>query len=329
MFNSQPTGYGGKNLQCRVLNFKKHNKKYKDNKITWTIRGSEMNEYIFINNIYADSKKALFPISSDCGFVFGDGLFETMKARNGNIPSFDLHLDRLFSSMLQLRYNTDFFTSENIRSAVFKLLLKNDLLGTDAYIKIVVTRSSYGHKLIFDPKSKPGLIIFAKKLMGYPDDFYKTGVNVFTCSIKRNAFGNDIYRHKLINYFENVLAKNEAAANQAQEALFTTRDKAVLEGAVSNLFTVKGGKVFTPPLTQNILPGITRQLVIDICHKNKIKFAEKRIHYFNLLEADEVFLTNSIMEIMPVKRVDSYAVGLGAVPGPLTAKIHKLYRSMF
>ena len=260
-----------------------------------------MNEYIFINNIYTDSKKALFPISSDCGFVFGDGLFETMKARNGNIPSFDLHLDRLFSSMLQLRYN----------------------------IKIVVTRSSYGHKLIFDPKSKPGLIIFAKKLMGYPDDFYKTGVNVFTCSIKRNAFGNDIYRHKLINYFENVLAKNEAAANQAQEALFTTRDKVVLEGAASNLFTVKGGKVFTPPLTQNILPGITRQLVIDICHKNKIKFAEKRIHYFNLLEADEVFLTNSIMEIMPVKRVDSYAVGLGAVPGPLTAKIHKLYRSMF
>jgi len=288
-----------------------------------------MTEYIFINDIYADSKKAMFPISSDCGFLFGDGLFETMRARNGNIPAFDLHLDRLFSSMLQLRYNTDFFTPENIRTTVFKLLLKNNLLGTDAYIKIAVTRSSYGHKLIFDLKSKPGLIIFAKKLIGYPDDFYKTGINVFTCSIKRNALGNDIYRHKLINYFENVFAKNEAAANQAQEALFTTRDKVVLEGATSNLFAVKDSKVFTPLLTQNILPGITRQLVIDICRKNKIKFAEKRIHYFNLLEADEVFLTNSIMEIMPVKSVDSYAVGSGEVPGLLTAKIHKLYRLMF
>ncbi|HEX7560869.1 MAG TPA: aminotransferase class IV, partial [Candidatus Humimicrobiaceae bacterium] len=161
-----------------------------------------MNEYIFINNIYADSKKALFPISSDCGFLFGDGLFETMRARNGNIPAFGMHLDRLFSSMLQLRYNTDFFTAEIIRSATFKLLLKNNLLGTDAYIKIVVTRSSYGHKLIFDPKSKPGLIIFAMKLIGYPDNFYKTGVNVFTSSIKRNVLGNDIYKHKLINYFE-------------------------------------------------------------------------------------------------------------------------------
>jgi branched-subunit amino acid aminotransferase/4-amino-4-deoxychorismate lyase len=288
-----------------------------------------MTEYILINNIYADSKKALYPISSDCGLLFGDGLFETMRARNGNIPAFDLHLGRLFSSMLQLHYNTDFFTRENIRTAVFKLLLKNNLLETDAYIKIVVTRSSYGHKLIFDPQSKPGLIIFAKKLIGYPDDFYKTGVNVFTCSIKRNVIGNDIYRHKLINFLENVFAKNEAAANQAQEALFTTRDKVVLEGATSNLFTVKDGKVFTPPLAQNILPGITRQLVIDICRKNKIKFTEKRIHYFNLLEADEIFLTNSIMEIMPVKRVDSHAVGSGALPGLQTAKIHKSYRLMF
>jgi branched-subunit amino acid aminotransferase/4-amino-4-deoxychorismate lyase len=288
-----------------------------------------MTEYIFINNIYADAKKALSPISSDCGFLFGDGLFETMRARNGNIPAFGLHLDRLFSSMIQLRYNADFFTPEIIRSVALKLLLKNNLLGTDAYIKIVVTRSSYGHKLIFDPKSKPGLIIFARKLKGYPDSFYKTGINVFTCSIKRNALGNDIYRHKLINYFENVSAKNEASANQAQEALFATRDKVVLEGATSNLFIVKDGTVFTPPLTQNILPGITRQLVIDICCKYKIKFAEKRIHYFNLLEADELFLTNSIMEIMPVKRVDSYDIGPGEVPGQLTAKILTSYRLMF
>ena len=285
-----------------------------------------MTEYIFINNTYKDSKKALFPISSDSGFLFGDGLFETMRAHRGNIPAFDMHLDRLLSSMLQLHYSTDFFTAENIRTSAFKLLLKNNLLGTDANIKILVARNSYRQKLIFDPESKPGLIIFAKKLIGYPDDFYKNGVNVFTSSIKRNTVGNDIYRHKLINYFENVFAKNEAMANQAQEALFTTRDKVVLEGATSNLFTVKDNKVFTPPLTQNILPGITRHLVIDICRKNKIKFSEKRIHYYNLLEADEIFLTNSIMEIMPVKKVDSHAIGYGAAPGPLTARIHKLYR---
>jgi D-amino acid aminotransferase len=284
-----------------------------------------MTEYIFINNTYTDSKKAAIVVD-DSGLLFGDGLFETMRAYSGNIFAFDMHLDRLFSSMIQMSYNTDFFTPENIRSAAFKLLLKNNLLGSDAYVKIIVTRSSYRHKLIFDHESKPGLIIFAKKLTGYPDDYYKDGVNVFASAIKRNAVGNDIYRHKLINYFENVFAKNEARTNQAQEALFTTRDRVVLEGATSNLFAVKDDKVFTPPLTQNILPGITRRLVIDICRKNKIKFSEKRIHYYNLLEADEIFLTNSIMEIMPVKKVDSHILCSGAIPGPLTTRIHRLYR---
>jgi len=284
-----------------------------------------MTEYVFINNTYTDSKKAAVPVS-DSGFLFGDGLFETMRAYRGNIPAFDMHLDRLFSSMRELRYNSDFFTPENIRSAVFKLLLKNNLLDTDAYIKILVTRSSYRQKLIFDYQSKPGLIIFAERLKGYPEDFYKNGINIFSSSIKRNAVGNDTYRHKLINYFENVFAKNEAQANQAQEAFFMTRDKVVLEGATSNIFTVKNNKVFTPLLTQNILPGITRQLVIDLCRKNRIKFSEKRIHYFNLIEADEIFLTNSIMEIMPVKKVDSHAAESGTVPGPLTAEIRRLYR---
>ncbi len=285
-----------------------------------------MTEYVFLNDKYTDSKKVLLPVSSDCGFLFGDGLFETMRAHRGNILALDLHLDRLFSSMRILRYNTDFFTAENIRSAAFKLLLKNNLLGADAYIKIVVARSSYRQKLIFDPESKPFLVIFVKMLTEYPEDFYKNGIKIFTSSIKRNAVGNDIYRHKLINYFENVFAKNEALSNQAQEALFTTRDKVVLEGATSNLFAVKDGRVFTPPATQNILPGITRQLVIEICRKNKIRFSEKRLHYFNLLEADELFLTNSIMEIMPVKKVDSHKIGSGTCPGPLTARIHRLYR---
>ncbi len=287
-----------------------------------------MTEYMFINNRYTDSKKAAVSIS-DSGLLFGDGLFETMRAYNGNILAFDMHLDRLFSSMRQLCYGTEFFTPENIRTAAFKLLLKNNLLGKDAYIKIVVARRTYRQKLLFDPGSKPDLIIFVKKLTEYPQDFYKKGINIFPSSIKRNAVGNDIYRHKLVNYFENIFAKNEAAANLAQEAFFMTRDKVVLEGATSNIFAVKDNKVYTSGLTQNILPGITRQLVINLCCKNRIKFSEKRIHYFNLLEADEIFLTNSIMEIMPVKMVGSHPVGSGIVPGPLTTEIRSLYRLLF
>jgi D-amino acid aminotransferase len=286
-----------------------------------------MHEYISINGRYECPEKALLPVN-DNGFLYGDGLFETLRGYRGSIFAFDMHLQRLFSSMNELRFNTGFFSKDHIIAAAQDLLAKNKLLKCDSYIKIIIARSSYMGKLIFDPGSKPNLIIITKKLSPYPENYYKNGIDVFAASNKRIAAGNDIYRHKLINYFENVLAKNEAAANQAQEAFFVTRDRIVLEGATSNIFAVKDNRVFTTSLTQNILPGITRRLVIDICQKNKIKFSEKRLHYFNLLEADEIFLTNSIMEIMPVKKVDGHEIGSGIVPGKITLKIHTLYKTL-
>jgi D-amino acid aminotransferase len=286
-----------------------------------------MNEFIIINDKYFLPEKALLPII-DNGFLFGDGLFETLRGYKGNIFAIDLHLDRLFSSMHELKFNTGFFSMDYIKSAAGVLLVKNGLLKCDSYIKIIAARSSYKDKMIFDQDSKPNLLLIAKRLSPYPENYYQNGIAAFTSSNKRTGTGNNIYKHKLINYFENILAKNEAAANQAQEALFAANDKTILEGATSNIFAVKDNMIFTAPLTQNILPGITRQIVIEICKKNKMKFSEKKLRYFNLVYADEIFLTNSIMEIMPVKKIDDYLIGSGNVPGKITSKIHAFYKTL-
>jgi branched-chain amino acid aminotransferase len=283
-----------------------------------------MAEYIYINGKFFSSNKASIPVT-DAGLLYGDGLFETLRSYKGSIFVFDKHLERLFVSLKSLKYNPHFDTSF-IKSQTLKLLEVNNLLKKDAYIKIVVTRSAYIEKFRFDFWGKPNLIIMAKNFSPYPENYYENGITIISSSIMRNAIGNELYKYKLLNYFENIFAKNEAYVNGAQEAIFLTRDKVVLEGAISNIFCVKSSKVFTPPITQNILPGITREIVIEICKQNNLKFSEKRLHYFNLLEADEIFMTNSIMEIIPVRQVDTYKISNDQIPGSVTKKLMNLYR---
>jgi len=129
----------------------------------------------------------------------------------------------------------------------------------------------------------------------------------------------------MLNYFENIYAKNEAYENEADEAVFITKDRVILEGASSNIFIVKRNRVLTPASNQNILPGITRQIIIDICRQNRIRCSERKLHYYNVIEADEMFVTNSVMEVMPVCKFDTYEIGDGMVPGPMTSKLTKLY----
>jgi len=283
--------------------------------------------YIYVNDKYVPAEKAAVH-AYDAGFLYGDGLFETLRAyRTGGIFAFDLHLDRFFSSMYLLKYNP-YFDRDFLKERTEGLLKKNGLGRSDAYIKIIVTRARYRNRFEFDFWCRPNLIIIAKKFTPYPVKFYNTGIKIVNSSIKRNPVGNELYRHKLLNYFENIYAKNEAYAAGGQEAFFSARDRSVLECASSNIFTVRDNRVFTPTLTQNILPGVTRKLVIDICKDRKINFSERRLHYYNLVEADEIFITSSLMEIMPVKEVDGHAIGCGKVPGPVTDLVSMEYKKL-
>ncbi|MCL5071282.1 MAG: aminotransferase class IV [Actinobacteria bacterium] len=277
----------------------------------------------FINGKFIFSSSARISID-DVGFLYGDGVFETLRGYKGKLFKLEEHISRLFSSLKQLKYNPH-FDKKYIKSAVYKLLSQNSLLQHDAYIKIIVTRNRYGNRFRYDLQIKPNLIIIAKKLDPYPDEYYKNGIKITTSDLKRSAIGNDLYRFKLLNYFENIYVRNEAYGKQSLEGIFLTRDRLILEGSMSNIFYVKNSKVITPPLTQNILPGITRQVVINLCRKNNIKVSERRIHYFDIIRADEVFLTNSLMEIIPVKEIDIYKVE-NKIPGSVTRKLMELYK---
>ncbi|GAH95519.1 unnamed protein product, partial [marine sediment metagenome] len=228
-----------------------------------------MFKYVFISGKLVIESKAKIPVR-DRGFLYGDGLFETLRSYGGYIFMLDAHLERLFFSLKVLKYNLP-FDKEYIKDALRKTIDKNNLGKRDAYIKIIVTRGIHSGELHFGGGYKPNLVIIADSLTHYPEVDYTEGINITTSSIRRPQVGSPLYCHKLLNYFENIFAKNEAHYNRSQEAVFLTRDHLVLEGATSNIFFVKGNIVYTPPLTQNILPGITREVVIKICRENGIK----------------------------------------------------------
>jgi branched-chain amino acid aminotransferase len=284
-----------------------------------------MNYKTFINGKFISSSGATISIN-DAGFLYGDGIFETIRSYRGNPFKFDEHFDRLLYSLKQLKYNP-YFERTFIETTVYELLSRNKLSQKDANIKIIITRNGYGPKFHFDQQITPNLIIIAKELESYPDEYYESGVKITVSDLRRNAFSNILYRFKLLNYFENIYARNEAYSRQSFEGIFLTTDRQVLEGSMSNIFCIKDAEVITPPLTQNILPGITRQLVIKLCKENKIKVCEREISYSEMKEADEIFLTNSIMEIMPVNKIDIYKVK-GQIPGPITCRLIEQYKKV-
>jgi branched-chain amino acid aminotransferase len=280
--------------------------------------------YIFINGKLIIENKAKIQVR-DRGFLYGDGLFETLRSYKGFMFMLDAHLQRLFHSLKVLKYNI-YFDKEYIEDAVNKTVKKNNLSADDTYIKIIVTRGIHSGELHFDNYYKPNLIIIADSLTPYLEDDYTKGINIISSSVIRQAVGSPIYSHKLLNYLENIFAKDEAHCNGAQEAIFLTRDRLVLEGASSNIFFIKGNTVYTPPLTQNILPGITRKVIIEICKENGIRIRERRIHYREFISADEIFKTSSIAGIVPVRKIDRFAI-TGEIPGNITTKLMELYLS--
>lgn len=283
-----------------------------------------MLNHIFINGKLFTGSRAAVPVR-DRGFLYGDGLFETLRSFKGSVFMLDPHLDRLFHSLKILKYNTA-FDKEYIKEALKKTIARNGLTVRDACIKIIVTRGIHSGELHFRGRHKANLIIIADELNGYPEKDYTEGIKIISSSIVRPSLGNPLYSHKLLNYFENIFAKDEAHHNEAQEAIFLTGDHLVLEGASSNIFYVKRNTVYTPPLTQNILPGITRQTVIDLCVENGIKVKQKNIHYRDMINADEIFKTSSVAGIVPVKKIDRFVLA-GKVPGRITAKLMVSYRN--
>jgi len=273
-------------------------------------------EKVFLNDKLIDADKACISVR-DSGFLYGAGLFETMRSHNGVVFALTDHLDRLFFSARKLSINNP-YDKKYVTDAVYEVLRANKL--SDARLRLTFTNGPMAES---DQDRKPTLLITAKKFRSYPPEYYKNGVLVILCPFRQNP-DDPTCGHKTTNYFSRMIALNMAHRKRAAEALWFTTDNRLAEGCVSNVFLVKNSTLFTPPIETPILAGVARKTICRLALSNSIELIEKDLNIEDLLGADEVFLTNVIMQVMPINRVEKHAVGDGKV-GIITKRLRKIF----
>lgn len=258
----------------------------------------------------------------DHGFLYGDGVFEGIRAYNGRVFMLDEHLDRLYESAKSI-WLTIPMTKEEMKEAILKTLRANGL--KDAYIRVVVSRGE--GDLGLDPRkcSKPNVVVITDKIELFPEEFYERGIEMVTVSVRRNSPQALNPNIKSLNYLNNILAKIEAINAGKPEGLMLTIDGYVAEGTGENIFIVKKGVILTPPAHMGILKGITRQVVINLACESGIPVREEVLTLHDVYTADECFITGTAAEIMPVVKLDGRTIGEG-VPGPITKALIKKFR---
>ncbi len=256
----------------------------------------------------------------DGGWLHGAGLFETMRARNGRVFQLDKHLDRLCASAERLLAPIE--RSRLPDAGTFRRLLEVNGL-TDARVRLTVSVGDVLEAAEFPARSLT-VCATAAPLAGYPDTLYTAGAVVMISNYRQSA-GDPLAGHKTTNYLARLIAMKEAAAAKCAEALWFTPDNLLAEGSISNVFVVKEGVVSTPPVDTPVLAGIARGLVLELCAEEGISADQRAININELLDADEVFLTNTIMQVMPVRRIEQREIGLGS-PGPVTRGLWQRYK---
>ena len=278
-----------------------------------------MTEQVFLNDKLVDIDKATISVS-DSGFLYGAGLFETMRSHNGVVFALTDHLDRLFASADVLSINNP-YDREYIAEAINKVLRANKL--TDARLRLTLTNGPMAES---EEQRKSTLLITATKFQSYPPEYYKKGVMVVLCPFKQNPIDPASGR-KTTSYFSRMIALNLAHQKRAAEAIWFTVDNRLAEGCISNVFLVKDSVLYTPPINTPVLPGVARKTVCLLARQNSIKLTEKDLSIDDLLGADEIFLTNVIMQVMPITKVEKHTVGDGRV-GDVTKKLQTCFEQL-
>ena len=273
-----------------------------------------MSEKVWVNGRLVDAAKASVS-AFDSGLLHGIGLFETMRAAGGTVFRLDAHLDRMMASAeaLAIRIRGD---RAQLRRAVTETIEANGL--ADARVRLTVTPG---------PLQDPGLngemggtvIVTAVPFVPYPEENYRKGMTVIITPYRQQA-ADPTAGHKTTNYFARLAALRQGQQLRAGEAMWFTPEHQLAEGSVSNVFLVQDEKLLTPPIDTPVLPGITRAVVLELAAATGVDAEETTLTVDDLLDADEVFLTNSIMGIMPVCRVERHAID-DEKPGVLTAKL--------
>lgn len=290
-----------------------------------------MPEYVFLSGELIPADEARISVF-DAGFTHAAGLFETMRAYNGTVFRALRHLDRLTRSAATLELQMPAAIEADVPSsrselcaAISSVLDANGL--RDARVRLVITPGDVprpGQSIEHRPP--PTVLISASPLQPYPGHLYRGGMRVTICPYKISRT-DPLAGHKTLAWLPRLLAMKDASDRSCNESLWFTSDNLLAEASAANVFIVAAGAVLTPPIDTPILPGITRQAVIELAAEAGLSIEEKNIDINALLAADEVFLTGSVMEIMPVTSIEKHMVGDGAV-GPVTSKLTELYREL-
>ncbi|MCL5961135.1 MAG: aminotransferase class IV [Chloroflexi bacterium] len=259
----------------------------------------------------------------DRGFTLGDGLFETMRAQSGRVTNLQLHLARLFEAAHLIALDIP-FGFERLSAAVDEALQANAL--REAYIRLTISRGLGGPGVGMAGVCSPTVAIVTKRFEPYPANLYATGMRVKTVSIRRNPT-SPISRVKSLSYLDNVLAKAEAVAGGAQEALMLNTDGYVACGSVSNVFFLRRESLVTPSLQTGILPGITRSIILELAPLLNLEVKEKLVLPTEVMEMEAAFLTNTLMGVMPLTWLDGRSVGSGEVH-PTVRRLGEMYEEL-
>jgi branched-chain amino acid aminotransferase len=253
----------------------------------------------------------------DHGLLYGDGVFEGIRAYAGRIFRADQHLRRLYDSAKAIRLAIP-LSPEQFLDAIQQTIKANNF--TDCYIRAVVTRG-VGYLGLSPSKCvKPSVFIIADSIEMYPREMYEKGMSVITASVIRNHPNAVSPRIKSLNYLNNILAKMEASDAGVSEAIMLNHQGHISECTADNIFLVRDGIVSTPTTHDGILEGVTRATIIDLCGKLGIPCQEKTLGRHDAYVADECFLTGTGAEVIPVTQVDKRPVGSGT-PGPITRRL--------
>jgi branched-chain amino acid aminotransferase len=253
----------------------------------------------------------------DHGLLYGDGVFEGIRVYGGRVFESAAHVDRLYASAKAIRLTIP-LTRDQVRAAMEETVRANNF--RDCYMRLVVTRGVGYLGLNPNKCPTPTVIVITDTIDMYPKEMYEKGMAVITASVIRNHPNALSPRIKSLNYLNNILAKIEAVDAGVPEAIMLNHEGNVAECTGDNIFIVRGGVVLTPGTADGILEGITRKVIIELCHKLGVACFEKTLQRHDLYIADECFLTGSAAEVIPVTKIDGRPIGDGQ-PGPVTRKL--------
>ncbi len=281
----------------------------------------ERQNNVCINGELVPKDKAMVSVF-DRGFLYGDGVFETLRIYNGIPFMLDEHMERLIAGLKTLRFQK---LPAGIKVHASRVIEANKI--SNGILRIAVTRGELTSGIDPSACKEPTVVITTREGIPYKDEEYSSGFRAIVAKIRKDQ-NSPLCRIKSANFLTHILAKGEAADASVDEALILNYEGFLTEATVSNLFLLKGNTLLTPSVESGILPGVTRRVVIEIAGKMGLEVKQRKIRYDELYSADEAFLTNSLMEVMPLVEVDKRLVG-NSLPGKTTMEIRKRYGSLF